>query len=273
MQPGPLREYDRPPVVETILGVQFQPLPRLSNAHLGVFWKALGSTDWPTSADAPPLEPEFEHFDKETNWMPPGLLMKLTQKFSSRLQIRNEQDDRMVQLQNGRLIYNWLRKTDYPGYPKVCEGFASVLERFIRFIADENLGPFQPNQWEITYLNHIPKETVWRTPDDWGFFKPLGAIPSLPGLIEGESFGGNWKFRIPGKRGRLHIQWQHAREEHDREIIVLNLTARGPVSEQDNPIPEVLKGLDLGRRTIVCSFAELMSKAANDYWGLKHAGN
>jgi hypothetical protein len=34
-------DYERPPVVETVLGVQFDPLPDLCNAHLGAFWGTL----------------------------------------------------------------------------------------------------------------------------------------------------------------------------------------------------------------------------------------
>jgi hypothetical protein len=59
--------YLRPPVVETILGVQFKPLRGLQNAHLGAFWKTLGD-EWPTVADAPPLEPQFERFDAGGMW-------------------------------------------------------------------------------------------------------------------------------------------------------------------------------------------------------------
>jgi uncharacterized protein (TIGR04255 family) len=275
MQLGPFPEYDRPPVVETILGVQFQPLAKFSNGHLGAYWKILGSKDWPTLTDAPPLEPQFEQFTEEARWIPAGVLMKLSQDLSSRLQMKNEKGDQMIQLQNGRLIFNWLGTagTGYPGYPAVRARFVSAVEQLVRFLADEQLGSFQPNQWEVTYLNHIPKGTVWQSAHDWGFFKPLGAVPTLNGLIEGESFGGGWHFRLPGERGRLHIQWQHARTGQGKEIIVLNLTARGWVMEQENRVAAVLNGLDVGRRTIVSSFAQLMSKQANDYWGLKHAGN
>src|SRR5947209_1584702 len=43
--PRPFPKLDRPPVVESVLGVQFAPL-ELTTAHFGVFWKSLGA-DWP----------------------------------------------------------------------------------------------------------------------------------------------------------------------------------------------------------------------------------
>ena len=59
---GPFPDYVDPPVVETILGVQFDPLASWRNAHLGVFWKTLNTDDWPNVSDAPPLQPQFERF-------------------------------------------------------------------------------------------------------------------------------------------------------------------------------------------------------------------
>ena len=148
----------------------------------------------------------------------------------------------------------------------------SALQRFTAFLAQETLGDFRPNQWEVTYLNHIPKGTVWNTPDDWTFFRPLAPIPTVEGLIRGESFSGGWHFVIPEQRGRLHVEWQHATklEPEKQEIIGLAFTARGPIEQSDDPMQEVLAGVDLGRETIVRSFKELMNDAANKYWGLKN---
>jgi uncharacterized protein (TIGR04255 family) len=269
--------YERPPVVETVLGVQFDRLVKLKNAHLGAFWKTLDNVEWPTVADAPPLPPQFEQFDPVDAWGR-GVQVRLTQDPSSRLQIRNKDGNRMLQLQNGRLHFNWLGKggDSYPRYEKVREEFIPLLEDFEQFVATEDLGTFQPNQWEITYVNHIPQGTVWDSPADWGFFRPLSPLPSIANIIEGESFGGQWHFLIPPRLGRLHIEWQHERipsegeGETTNELIRLTLTARGPVGKSG--VPTVLEGLDLGRVTIVNSFQQLMSdEKANTYWGLKHA--
>jgi hypothetical protein len=149
-----------------------------------------------------------------------------------------------------------------------------VLQRFIEFVAREKVGDFRPNQWEVTYLNHIPKGTVWDTPNDWGFFLSLGAVPTIEHLIHGESFAGGWHFVIPEQRGRLHVQWQHGRKsEPEEEVIVLTLTARGPVAGSENSVQATLDGLDLGRETIVRSFVAFTSEAANKYWGLKNAND
>jgi len=52
-----LPDYVNPPVVETILGVQFERLPAFKNAHLGAFWKTLDTREWadvlPNQQDGP----------------------------------------------------------------------------------------------------------------------------------------------------------------------------------------------------------------------------
>lgn len=271
---GQLPDYENPPVVETILGVQFELLPGLRNAHLGGFWKTLDTSEWSTVADAPPLPPQFERFAEAFKWAP-GFHFQLTQDPASRLQIKNRDGDRMIQLQNGRLHFNWLGQPGqkYPRYEKVREGFVWALQRFTEFLAQEKLGEFRPNQWEVTYLNHIPHGTVWNTPDDWAFFRPLAPMPTVEGTIRGESFTGGWHFVIPDQSGRLHVEWQHhvKPEPEKQEIIVLTFTARGPIQQSEDALQAVLLGVDLGREIIVRSFREFMNDAANNYWGLNHA--
>lgn len=271
-------DYDTPPVVETILGVQFQPLAGWRNAHLGVFWKTLGADEWPNVFDVPPLEAQYEQFTEQARWATVGTQFKITQDPSARLQIKNRDGNQMIQVQNSRLHFNWLGQTGdrYPRYEKVRAGFVWVLQRFIEFVVQEQVGDFRPNQWEVTYLNHIPRGTVWNTPNDWGFFRPLGAVPTIKNLVQGESFEGGWHFVIPGQRGRLHVQWRHGRKvrpEEEQEIIVLDFTARGQIAESGNPTEAILDGVDLGRETIVKSFEAFASKAANEHWGLKDASD
>lgn len=274
MENALLPHYENPPVIETVLGVQFDPLPGFRYAHLGAFWKSLDAAQWPTVLDASPLQPQFENFAESFQWAR-GVQFQIMQEVTIREQIKSKKADRMIQLQNARFHFNWLGEGGgkYPRYHTVRDGFVLAWRSFVSFVAKENLGEIRPNQWEVTYLNHIPKGTVWNGPDDWGFFRPLGAVPTIEGVVQGESFGGEWHFVIPNQRGRLHIAWQHAKVEPTKnEIIILNLTARGPLGLSGRPVEEViLEGIDLGREAIVRSFKEMMTSEANKYWGLKHA--
>ncbi len=270
-------DYANPPVVETILGVQFDHLPAFTNAHLGAFWRSLSRQEWPSPSDAPPLNDQFEQFTDSARWATAGVQFQVTQAIASRIQIRSTHADRMIQVQNGRLHFNWLAVAGgpYPRYETIRGEFVAIFEQFANFLATEELGELRANQWEVTYLNHIPKGTVWQSAGDWDFFQLLGPDPSLDGLIEAESFGGEWHFVIPGQLGRLHTRWQHAQTSPSKgegqEVIRLTLTARGPVESNSDAREATLKGLDLGHTTIVCSFEQFMTAAANRYWGLRNA--
>lgn len=213
--------------------MQFDPLP-IKNAHLGDFWSGLDANEWPTVSDAPLIPTQFERFTEEAKWAD-AARVSLTQDPSCRLQIKNQQNDRMIQIQKNRFHFNWIKvgETDYPRYENVLAGLISTFERFIAYIAERDLGEIRPNQWEVTYINHIPQGTLWNNPSEWGFFNPLSGIPSIPEVIEGESFGGQWHFVIPEKRGRLHIAWQHGlNPQPTGEVIRLNLTASRAVQRR-----------------------------------------
>lgn len=272
-----LPDYKNPPVIETVLGVQFDRLPQLKNAHLGAFWNTLNLEEWPNIADAPLLPPQFEQFGVVGGWSR-SMKLQLTDDPACRVQIKNANGDRMVQVQNGRMHLNWLGQQGlaYPRYEQMRGEFITVFEQFQQYIVDFACGDLRPNQWEITYVNQIPRDTVWKTVADWGFFLPLRGIPAVEHVVQGESFGGEWHFTIPGERGRLHIEWRHGKgtsfnKQDDDEIIRITLTARGPTSLKDREVPAILEGLDLGRATIVQAFRNLMSDEANRYWGLKNA--
>ena len=249
----PLPDYDNPPVVEAVLGVQFDRLPGFKNAHLGAFWKSLDVDEWPVVQDVPPLPSQFERFESAARWAK-GVQLQLTQDPACRLQIKNKDGDRMIQVQNNRLHFNWLGESGggYPRYERVLEGLVSVLRQFVGFVEQEKVGDFRPNQWEVTYINHIPQGTVWNTSSEWSFFKPLGGVPTIDNLLYGESFTGEWHFVIPDQKGRLHVQWQHGlREETESELVRLMFTARGKTEEGKDPLQATIDGLNLGRRTVV----------------------
>ncbi len=268
-----LPSFDRPPVIETVLGVQFDPIPKLTNAHLGAFWMTLGD-EWPHVADAPKLDRVEERFGAEQAW---GALigLKLTQDPSSRVQIRNKDEDRMIQVQNGRLHYNWLglHGGPYPRYKNVRPAFDKIWDQFKQFLESRSLDAPKPNQWEVTYVNSMPKGTVWKDPLDWGKLLPgLGGPAISPNGVALESFGGEWHFEIPPQRGRLHVKVHPGKQggPDGDEILRMDLTARGPVSENGGGA-SLDAGLELGHRTIVNAFVDLTSRDAHDYWRLQNA--
>lgn len=280
MTPEALPEFERPPVVETVLGVQFEPLPDFRNAHLGIFWSFLNSEDvrstlgraWPHSIDAPRLDPQHERFGGEKPWRRFGFELKVSQDPSVRIQIQDADRNRMIQLQNGRLHYNWLGHEGggYPRYHEIRPEFDKVLKQFEHFLNDHKLGKLQPDQWEVTYVNHIPRGTVWEKPRDWQeVFRQLPSVIDGPESVDLESCAGEWHFEIKPQLGRLHIQLGHGQSsvKSGEDLLRLTLTARGPIGGTERNGLDL--GLDLGRRIIVTTFKAVTSESAHEHWGLK----
>ena len=132
--------YESPPVVETVVGVQFDRLSNFTNAHLGAYWHHIGVDHWPTPVDAPPLTSQFERFHDSSNWGG-GFNLHLTQDPASRMQLKNHDGSRMLQIQNGRMHHNWLGEEggEYPRYEAVRDEFEKYLRSFIEFASIHKL--------------------------------------------------------------------------------------------------------------------------------------
>lgn len=261
--------FRHPPVVETVLGIQFERLRGLTNAHFGAFWQRRKS-EWPWIADAPPLDEQFEAFGRQLGWSK-AVGLKLTQSPAARVQMKNAAGDRMIQLQNCRLHYNWIGQPgqEYPRYAIVRPQFDEVFREFRELILDLRLAKLTPNQWEVTYVNHMPKGTVWGEPEEWPvLFESLPGLAVAPRGTRLEGFGGHWHFEIEPQRGRLHVELEHACVgDNDREeALVMKLTARGPIAKDAEPEVAIDEGLNLGHDVIVTSFVDLTSRRAQDYW-------
>lgn len=271
--------FEHAPVVERVLGVQFQPVAGFHTGLLGAFWKTLGK-EWPCVTDANAIEPQYVDFEGDYFWTAPHISLRLMQTPTCRLQILNRQGDRMIQLQNGRFHLNWKGAAgpDYPRYPQIRDEFDEYFNCLSEFLRNEAGNPPVVDLWEVTYLNHLPKLTVWNNPTDWVSLFPTLVQPSaIPGPLpleqpagfSLETFGGAWQYEISPRKGKLHIELRHGRHERADagELLVFTLTARGML--EGGTATEIHRGLDLGRYAIGHAFKTLTSKAAHAYWGLK----
>lgn len=267
-----LPDFDNPPVVETVLGVQFDAVDDLTNAHLGAFWSEV-KNEWPEVQHAPPLETQFERFEEEPpSWLSAALQFQVTQDPSCRILMRNATGDRMIQVQKSRFHYNWVgghQGRTYPRYDDVRPEFDKAYDRFLKFLKKMGIGVVTPNQWEVTYVNHVPKEVgLWESPSEWNtLFSDLPQLGDLGEIASLEGLQGEWHYEITPKKGRLHVQIlsgvQTGPSTEKRELLVMKLTARGAI---DGSI-DLNNGLNLGRQTIVRAFSSLISSKARTHWG------
>lgn len=270
LRPEDLPDFQNPPLVETVLSLQFQPLPRLKSVHVGLLWHQFRDT-FPLIEEHPPLNVVLETFGVPA----PGQVEVTIEEKPPlpRVWFLNESETELIQIQADRFIHNWRKagniSTPYPRYEGVRAKFRDEVRGFQQFLSDEELGQVVINQCEVTYVNHIEPCEVWRSHGQ--IEGVLRAWDARGRLFLPEAEGGRIEQRFVirgdsgGPLGRLHVSLTPAWEAEGKSpILVLTLTARG------SPISEGIDGafafLDLGREWIVKGFAELTTTEMHRVW-------
>jgi len=122
------------------------------------------------------------------------------------------------------------------------------------------------NQYELTYINHIPEGKGEHFPAEIERYVPLlswKAAQSSKFLPPPGSAGLNLGFSLPDKKGRLHVTLNHAQRQDGGGLVVLELTARGPGAPDWSNMES---WLSLAHEWIVRGFTDLTSPAAHEQW-------
>src|SRR4051794_23278977 len=109
--------FDRPPVDETVLGVDFSPLPAWNVIHYGLFYRTI-SEHYPQVVPQPPLPPQTEEFGSRPQ--PNVQFMLAMAPFDTRCWFIDRTETRLLQVQADRFLRNWRKRPqggDYPLYP------------------------------------------------------------------------------------------------------------------------------------------------------------
>lgn len=159
-----LADFYSPPVVETVLSLQFEKLTAFRAVHFGLFWQRLKDR-FPKSEEQPPLFPVFERFPEPIP--PSGQVQFETIQAPTlpRVWLINDAGTEIIQLQNDRFIKNWRKSGHhdvYPHYePVIKPAFQRDLQEFQVFLREEKLGELKITQCEVTYVNHIVSGEGW----------------------------------------------------------------------------------------------------------------
>lgn len=261
--------YPRAPVVESVIGVQFDALMGFGNAHFGAFWKSVLSGEWTKTKDSPPVADQFETFENSPLAATPRLVIR-TAGPVDRVQFIHQSDDRVVQLQPTRLLINWRKRNQgYPRFQERLVDFQVLWANWSRFCEESAIGDLRPNQWEISYYNHVPRGELWESTSDWsGVLPGLVMSPRNGDLLKFEYQDGEWHFEIPPQRGRLHVSLQRA-DAGGVPVLRWTQTARGPLNS--GIWDDIEAGLRTGHDAIIAAFETHSSAKALDYWRLGHA--
>lgn len=261
-----LPHYDVPPVQETFLSVSFADLEKWNIPHFGLYWQGIRS-EYSKFEVRPPLASQIETFGDAIE---SPVLEFLTQP-PIRCWFIHQKENRLLQVQNDRFIFNWRKTKPEDGYPRFDEAlrgeFEAAWTHFKSFLEAESIPPPQVEQCEISYINHIPLEGGWRT-----YTSLVTALTAWPGAMNKKDFlpnpedvAFNTRYLLPGGQGRLHIQLQPAIRNIDgKKVVQLVLTARGRPSSSDTS--ELLRWFDMGREWIVRGFTEFTSEKMHETW-------
>lgn len=259
--------FKNPPVVERIISLQFDQIPGFTNAHAGWFWKSSLDEAWSTISEAAPIQEVKESFTNSAD-IPQAQFQFLSGPVPNRLQIVRKSDDRMIQLQNSRFILNWRSKDnqEYPDFEKLLSEHEDYFSKFCKFAKSAGLNDINLNQWEVTYVNHIPNGTLWSTFADWTNLFPGLSLPNIDAYRDRiDALNTSWAINLGNNAGRLHIKLGHAKKTSSPsdQIAVLELTCRGPIDSNHS----YQKGIELGHESIVQTFTEITSAAGHTEWG------
>lgn len=253
-------EFDKPPVIEVVCGILFKQLSSLQAVQLGTFWDKL-KPEYDHSKEVAPLAPAIEQFVD-----PKPLQLQLSDiPPLPRTWLLTSKENGIVQIQRDRFLHNWKKvepADEYPRYKQVIAKFKERFQAFERFLSDAGLGPIEPLQYEMTYINHIPQGDGWNSLQDLGHVFPDFAHRDDKNRFLTEPDIVNWRtsFVLPEKRGRLHTVIRNALRATDKKpMLLFELTTRGMPKD---PSRKAMWGwFELGHRWIVKGFEDLTSEA------------
>ncbi len=258
-----LPEFERPPLIEVVCGLQFDPLAALRTVHAGDFWQAIRDR-YPSFQDHPPLVSTFDDSYRGTR-----LEEDLTIDMPSlrRVFFIDETENFLLQLGVSRFLANWRKIRNSDAYPRFDAAYARLAEgwgKFREYAARNELGTIRLNQYELTYINRIPDETEGQARELFTFFR----WPELHGeLFESSPHGIQLRFQVRFKkaRGSLTVSLQRGTTVTDgRYFFILELTARGPAAEDGADRDEWFA---FAHEAIVQTFSSLTTEKAHKSWG------
>lgn len=258
--------FENPPVIETVLSVQFEALQAFSTVHFGLFWEKVRNR-FPETKDHPALPPAIEQ-QQDSASVARMRFEAVDSLTPQRLWLLNQPNTEMIQVQNDRFVKNW-RSIKGNKYPRYVDSIKPIFERdfkeFKNFIENEELGEIKVNQCEVTYVNHIVSGEGW---DNFDEFEKIfttwkqADVNEFPGRADDYT----WRSRYPildSKKewiGRLYVDVQPAlRVGDNKPMYVMNLTARGMCGNS-------FDFFDIGHEAIVKSFKNLTTLNMHKIW-------
>lgn len=272
MSSNPLPKFDRPPVSEVVMSVQFDPLTTLAPIHLGRWWTGERRERYPITEERPPLEPAIEEFNvpapvpafnfRIAGGLPTPAIWFLT-----------EDRTELLQIQRDRFTRNWAKRSgeeEYPSYDELWPAFERDFTEFSQYLEEEKIGSPSLLQCEITYVNPIRADLNWKKHGELDkVLAPWSGQTTEGFLPDPDDIQVSLRYTIPAPdgepAGRLYVKVEPAMSPDSTPTVLMTLSARG------RPFEQGLQGtkafLDRGHEWIVWGFTTLTTKSMHEQWG------
>ena len=252
-------KYENPPINEIVFDILFDSIKGLRTGHFGILWQKF-RPDFSETEDqnlvAPVPTEDFETSDK----LP-----------LPRVWFIHKNENEVVQVQRNRFVHNWRKKQpddEYPGYQKVIENFERYLSRFQEFLAEENLENLVGKQYELTYIDLIPKGQGWEDLGDLEKVFPNLLSLTRQNIPSTDVRGINWQtiLGLPNDLGQLRLLIRNAqRISDDHPLIHIVFKAFS-----NHPHEPMRDWFDAVHDTIIQLFLNLVSNEIQEkFWGRK----
>jgi uncharacterized protein (TIGR04255 family) len=267
--------FQRPPVTEVSLGINFQPVA-LRAIHLGRLHERFAGR-YPVVEEHPPVAAQIERFGRGPQSMiefqlldrpPLPMVVFLAEDRSS-----------LIQVQGDRFYCAWRRveaDTPYPRYSILREDFIRNATAFAQFASDADLPDIPVVQAEMTYVNDL---TLGDLPQPAKLAEVLSVLQPWAGGTgqspDTEDISVTQRFVFKNGDGvecaRLHVIAEPLVTESDA-MLRLSLIYRGEphtrFPEMNPGLPAIMRFLDDGHDQVVRTFANVTTPEAHKAWGM-----
>ena len=255
----PTIKYQNPPINEIVCGIRFDTIKPLQSAHLGLLWQKF-MPDFPNTED------------NNLIGLVSGEELVDPNKFPlPRVWFIHKDENELIQVQRNWFCHNWRSirpSNEYPGYEKVVENFENYLLHFQAFLAEEDLGNLVAKEYELTYIDFIPKGQGWENPDDLAKVFPSLLSGTRQSILLNNVIGINWQtiLGLPNNSGQLAIAIRNAQRVSDnQQLLQLEFKA---LSNQ--PYQPMRAWFDAAHNAITQLFSNLVSEEIQKkFWGRK----
>jgi len=246
-------DFEKPPINEVSIGMQFPPLSSLRSEHVGLFWSRIRE-EFPNVTQVPPVGSVAQ--------IPPELFP------IPRFWFISKDDATLIQIQKGGFWFNWrLRDEQYPRFESVFKAFQYYREHFTFFLKEDlRLPRLEQVRYQMTYTNIFEQVPYWTGPEDTQKIVPSFAFVES-GLKDAKvrDFNSTAVFQIRQDLA-LSISIRNGTNQiTERRVLVIELDASGSF-----PYLETKEADDWYRQAhaaIIDSFTSFTSQnIQNQYW-------